>query len=924
MGRASFNIFNELNESFNEEVKKMQTPRKSLKERQAARKRKLIKEEAKIRGQKRYASLKENDWTVTYIPDKTKKDQTATISVSAVNKSDAVNKARQTIGQDCPITLVQPLQEAEKINIIPRNWKKITYKSKIQTNMDEIGDTIEVEKDKLNRLIAKNLRTGKTAQTFLDMLRNPDLVEIIDIEKNLKEADKIEIDKDGNKSIRDEKTGHLKRIQVSKKTQDKMADKYNKKLDQKEKLNETGEWDDSDDELIAWKDKMQEDANQLALNIGGELKVVKGFDKYQGPYAVVNSPKHGDVIVWSGEEDGYYLVEVAHVGWLEGSIGDISEYLNQDEIPQEAIVNESEKFSGKELKDNNKMSYEDWLDYIDMIEKYPEWFKNKSELNRPLLDIVSDHQDELWNDYQEYLKEDDVIEIPVTDQEPDYIIEDVTELNVVGDGDVQAPDIEGLLTLVDESLRTTYGDKWGHIRILSSNKMNENACYALVDISTPEIIKEFESRGIEDAAVGKNLILENNNGKITFKVNSLNGSTKFSKVTENAEVTIKEWIETEYLHEAMIEKFEEENQKKEKELKDTVENYIANRPDLKMEIANIEMFIEMGKSIKDEGFNEMVQNRMYGLAAEIPNTIKVKVDKDNKAEMTFGSLDDVVKLLFGEKYVKEKEEAPEVKASESTLKESYQQFNIGEIEVVFNPDTFECLYSIPSAEVQDKKVNLSEVPTVETPYDTNTIIKDYVERNFGRIPSEEPEQKEEPQPTNSEKEKPEEAPNPVTDDTTGTDTDINPDLAEPEIEVEEAELPEEPAEEETSAIEQVPEEQPEEVPEEKKAETGSAVFVKIRPKQPAALEDVRERLLDGSTPQANYIVVDEKDLTDEEWDKLTENLTEPESYLIGLEALDRKNYSFNVIKLKNSNANYDILVDPLGYSYPRYLAIIDK
>ena len=781
MGRASFNIFNELNESFAEEVKKMQTPKKSLKERQAARKRNLIKEEAKVRGQKRYASLKENDWTVTYIPDPTKKDQTATISVSAVNKSEAVNKARQTIGQDCPITLVQPLQE----------------------------------------------------------------------------ADKVEIDKDGNKSIRDEKTGHLKKIIVSKKTQDKMADEYNKKQE-----------------------------------------------------------------------------------------------------------------------NNNKMSYEDWIDYIDIKEKYPEWFKNKSELNRPFLDIVNDHQDELWNDYQEYLKEDEVIQIPVTDQEPDYIIEDVTELTVVGDGDIQAPDIEGLLTLVDESLRTTYGDKWGHIRILSSNKMNENACYALVDISTPEIIKEFESRGIEDAAVGKNLILENNNGKITFKVNSLNGSTKFSKVTENAEVTIKEWIETEYLHEAMIEKFEEENQKKEKELKDTVENYIANRPDLKMEIANIEMFIEMGKSIKDEGFNEMVQNRMYGLAAEIPNTIKVKVDKDNKAEMSFGSLDDVVKLLFGEKYVKDTIEIPGnevvgiVKESENKtiskifdteeelkkfvsknklktyditelkngkwelkynpdkkenkLKESYQQFNIGEIEVVFNPDTFECLYSIPSAEVQDKKINLSEIPTVETPYDTNTIIKDYVEKNFGRIPSEEPEQKEEPQPTNPEGEKPNEAPNPVTDDTTGTDTDINPDLAEPETEVEEAELPEEPAKEETSAVEQIPEEQPEEVPEEKKAETGSAVFVKIRPKQVAGLEDVREKLLDGNTPQANYIVVDEKDLTDEEWNKLTENLTEPESYLVGLDALDRKNYSFNVIKLKNSNANYDILVDPLGYDYPRYLAIIDK
>ena len=793
MGRASFNIFNELNESFNEEVKKMQTPRKSLKERQEARKRKLIKEEAKIRGQKRYASLKENDWTITYIPDPTKKDQTATISVSAVNKTEAVNKARQTIGQDCPITLVQPLQE----------------------------------------------------------------------------ADKVEVDKDGNKSIRDEKTGHLKRIQVSKKTQDKMADECNKKLDQKEKLNETGEWDDSDPEMQAWLEAMRKAAEEIARNIDGECKSVHGFDKYQGPYAVVNSPKHGDVIVWFGEDEGLYNVKVAHVGWLEGSIGDVSLWLNKDEIPEEFIIKESEKFNGKELK------------------------------------------------------EDDVIQIPVTDQEPDYIIEDVTELNVVGDGDIQAPDIEGLLTLVDESLKNTYGDKWGHIRILSSNKMNENACYALVDISTPEIIKEFESRGIEDAAVGKNLILENNNGKITFKVNSLNGSTKFSKVTENAEVTIKEWIETEYLHEAMIEKFEEENQKKEKELKDTVENYIANRPDLKMEIANIEMFIEMGKSIKDEGFNEMVQNRMYGLAAEIPNTIKVKVDKDNKAEMTFGSLDDVVKLLFGEKYVKDTTEIPGNEVV-GVIKESYQQFNIGEIEVVFNPDTFECLYSIPSADVKDKKVNLSDIPTVETPYDTNTIIKDYVERNFGRIPSEEPEQKEEPQPTNPEEEKPEEAPNPVTDDTTAVD-DINPDLAEPETEVEEAELPEEPAEEETSAVEQVPEERPEEeIPEEKKAETGSAVFVKIRPKQVAALEDVRERLLDGSTPQANYIVVDEKDLTDEEWNKLTENLTEPESYLVGLEALDRKNYSFNVIKLKNSNANYDILVDPLGYDYPRYLAIIDK
>ncbi len=632
MGRASFNIFNNLNESFEQELNESKNA-KLLKEQED--KKAKLKESIKERVAKRYSSLKENDWTITYIPDKTNKEQTATISVSAVNKSDAVNKARQTIGNDCPITLVQPLQEEVK-----------------------------------------------------------------------------------------------------------------------EKVNE-----------------------------------------------------------------------------------------------------------------------------------------------------------------------DEVIEIPVTEVEPDYIIEDVTELNNVADGDVQAPDIDGLLTLVGESLNAKYGEDWGHIRILSQNKINENSCYALVDISTKEIIKEFESRGIEDAAVGKNLIIENENGKCTFKVNSLNGVTKFSKVTENVQQTITEWIETEYLHEAMIEKFEEENQKRVKDLKDTVEDYLTNRPDLRMEIANINMFIELAKN--DESILPMIQDRMYGLAAEVPHTIKIKDDKDNKTEMSFSSLDEVVELVFGKKYVKEVSEDNEVKEVQEPIKESYEQFNIGNIEVVFNPSTFECLYSIPSADVKDKKVNLSDVPTVEVPYDTNTIIKDYVEKNFGRIPTEEPEEDKQEQPAEQPTEEipvgDTEAPTPVVDDTTGID---NPE----EAEVQEAELPEEPAEEtDLNAEEAVPEQEPvDEVPEEQKAETGSAVFVKVRPKQKSSLEDIRERLLDGNTPQANYIVVDEKDLPDQEFEDLINDLTKPQGYLTGIKALDRKNYSFNVIKITNSNANYNLLIDPLGYDYPRYIGIEDK
>lgn len=79
-------------------------------------------------------------------------------------------------------------------NKIPRNWKKITYKSKIDTNVDKVGDTIEVERDEWNRPIATNLRTGKTALAFLDMLRNDELSEIVDIETADKETESKKVE----------------------------------------------------------------------------------------------------------------------------------------------------------------------------------------------------------------------------------------------------------------------------------------------------------------------------------------------------------------------------------------------------------------------------------------------------------------------------------------------------------------------------------------------------------------------------------------------------------------------------------------------------------------------------------------------------------------------------------------------------------
>lgn len=565
------------------------------------------------------------------------------------------------------------------------------------------------------------------------------------------------------------------------------------------------------------------------------------------------------------------------------------------------------------------------------------------------------------------LKEDEVITIPNTEVETDYIINDVTVLDNISDGDVQAPDMEALLTLIDESLKSKYTNEWGRIKTLSSSK-NEAYSYALVDISTPEILKEFEEKGISDVAIGKNLILESIAGMYKFKVNNLNGTTKYSKVTTNPQQTIYEWIESEFLQEAKEEKTKEAEILKAKIEKETVENYIANRIDLKQEIENIKMFIDLSKQVKaQDEMKQSIQDRMYAFAVEIPQNIEIK-NNDDKYELSFSNLDQVVEIIFGKEWVKEKEEIPEViklkedlkigdkaqivnsnelhngKKGEVTyidsdiitvkldngrsfnydknqvkkLNEAYEQFNIGNIEVVFNPDTYECLYSIPSADVKDKKINLTKVPTVDTPYDTNTIIKDYIETRFGRIPSEE--QNKNQQQIN--KEQPtEEVPveEPVNQQTTGEEI---PTSEEP---VEETELPNEPGDEVDTGIDlDTSDENVDQETEEAQAETGSAVFYKIRPNQNSSIEDVREKSLDGDTPQSNYIVVDTIDLSPEQFNDFISDFSKPQSFLTGIQSLDRKNYSFNVVKITSSAADYTLLVDPLGYNYARYISIQDN
>lgn len=112
---------------------------------------------------------------------------------------------------------------------------------------------------------------------------------------------------------------------------------------EKQNLKETGEWDDEDEEMQGWIDDLRSQAQELATQIGGEVKSVTGFDKYQGPRAVVHSPKHGDVIMWYDQEDDTgrsFNIKVAHVGWITGGINNLANLLNQDTIPENEIMNE--------------------------------------------------------------------------------------------------------------------------------------------------------------------------------------------------------------------------------------------------------------------------------------------------------------------------------------------------------------------------------------------------------------------------------------------------------------------------------------------------------------------------------------------------------------------------------------------------------
>lgn len=180
---------------------------------------------------------------------------------------------------------------------------------------------------------------GATEEDFEDIANDPE--EYDRIEKEFKNVMKDAV-KDGLFQCPEETLKFARKYEPDiKNTKIERDENDNIKFIKEKRLQETGEWNDNDEDLVYWEDDMRNQAEELASQVNGTVKSVNGFDAYQGPFAIVNTPNYGDVELWYDTEDDRglsFVCKVAHVGYISGGINDIANLLNKDEIPKDQII----------------------------------------------------------------------------------------------------------------------------------------------------------------------------------------------------------------------------------------------------------------------------------------------------------------------------------------------------------------------------------------------------------------------------------------------------------------------------------------------------------------------------------------------------------------------------------------------------------
>ena len=233
--------------------------------------------------------------------------------------------------------------------------------------------------------------------------------------------------------------------------------------------------------------------------------------------------------------------------------------------------------------------------------------------------------------------------------------------------------------------------------------------------------------------------------------------------------------------------------------------------------------------------------------------------------------------------------------NESVVPSPYRNITIGDIVATYNVNTGEIVYSIPAKNINDKKKNINDIEKTDIPYDTETIIRNYIEKNVAQAPDVE----------NSEEVK----------------TDVNPNGSE-DIEVKDTEKVEE-ADEEPDVENPAPNGNGDEeaITDETQSETGSAFFF-LKPKSVDFIQDAMRKGV--SQGKSTYVVVKTVNLPKDQFDEYSSDLQGHYSFLedIDISDTDTKNFSFNVVKVTCNDADYSVLADPVGYDYSRYAAVI--
>ena len=235
------------------------------------------------------------------------------------------------------------------------------------------------------------------------------------------------------------------------------------------------------------------------------------------------------------------------------------------------------------------------------------------------------------------------------------------------------------------------------------------------------------------------------------------------------------------------------------------------------------------------------------------------------------------------------------KIVESVVPSPYRNITIGDIVATYNVNTGEIVYSIPAKNINDKKKNINDIEKTDIPYDTETIIRNYIEKNVAQAPE--------------------------VEDSEEVKTDVNPNGSE-DVEVKDTEKVDE-ADEEPDVENPAPNGNGDEeaITDETQSETGSAFFF-LKPKSVEFIQDAMRKGV--SQGKSTYVVVKTVNLPKDQFDEYCSDLQGHYSFLedIDISDTDTKNFSFNVVKVTCNDADYSVLADPVGYDYSRYAAVI--